>query len=215
MQFLKTKTFKSIGLLLVIVAALGWVYAVLAPKGLDLGPYEVLGAGAGAETAKLLHNSGRVVLVDADFGKYKLLAPTTHSEIESFKKAIVKAGLKIAGQEKVAIVPPSMGRVGLFMQPGQMEDFMARHAGADAIVLFIGLAGPDDVKTPAGGHGKPKLILVSNYEPSDEALLREGIIQLAIVPRLGAETDEAKTIHSAKEWFEQHYEALTPEQFGP
>jgi hypothetical protein len=87
-----------------------------------------------------------------------------------------------------------MGRVGLFMQPGQMEEVVAHHADADAIVLFIGLAGPDDFKGASGGNGKPKLILVSNFESSDQARLRKGIIQLAIVPRPGADTDEDKTI---------------------
>jgi hypothetical protein len=61
-------------------------------------------------------------------------------------------------------------------------------------------------------NGKPKLGLVSNCEYSDEALLRKGIIQLAIVQRVASEADEDKTFHSGKEWFERHYEALTPER---
>jgi hypothetical protein len=209
---LNKKTFMSIGLLLVILAASVWIYNDLAPKGIDPHPYQMLAAGAADETAKLLHNSGRVVLVDADFGAFKILAPTTKAEIESFKKVISKNGLKTVAIEKVAIVPPSMGRVGIFMRPGQMEDLLARHADADAIVTFVGLAGPEDFKNAGSRNGKPKLVLVSNYESADETLLRKGIVQLAIVQRAANEANEDKTIRSGKEWFERHYEALTPER---
>jgi len=91
---------------------------------------------------------------------------------------------------------------------------MAITPDADAIVLFVGLAGPEDIKAPVDGHGKPQLILVSNYEPSEEALLRKGIIELAIMPRADANAEEDKAIHSEKEWFEQHYQVLTPERLN-
>ena len=45
-----------------------WLYFTLRPKGIDLNPYVALGEAAAEETIKLLHNSGRLVLVDADFG---------------------------------------------------------------------------------------------------------------------------------------------------
>jgi hypothetical protein len=196
--------------MLVIIAALARVYDKVGPKGIDVKPYQMLAAGAADETAKLLHNSGSLILVDADFGPYKILAPTTESEIKAFKKSISGTGLKIAGIEKVAITKPSLGRVGIFMRPGQLEDLMARHADADAIVLFVGLAEPDDVKKDTAGNKSPKLILVSNYEPADSSLLEKGILQLAIAPKLAPDADEDKTIHSGKEWFEQHYEVLTP-----
>lgn len=191
-----------------------WLYFTLRPDGIDLNPYQALGEAAAAEAGKLLNNSGRLVLVDADFGIYKLLAPTTEAEIKSFKKAIRKSNLKIAATERVSIVPPSMARIGIFMQPGQIAGLIARHPDADAIVLFVGLAGLSDFKGVGSENGKSKVILVSNYEPYYRELLRVRAIQLAIVPRVDASADQDKTIHSPKQWFEQHYLVVTPERIA-
>jgi hypothetical protein len=172
-----------------------------------------LGAGAADETAKLLHNSGRLVLVDGDFGIYKLLAPTTEAQIRSFKAGIAKTGLRIAAIEKVPIAPPSMARLGIFMQPGQISSVIARHPDADAIVLFVGLGGLDDLKGAGSENSKPKPVLVSNYQSYYKALLQKRVIQLAIVPRPGApDVAEDRTIHSPKGWFDQHYLVVTPER---
>ena len=208
------RTLKSIGLAVTILGSTVWLYLNLRPDRIDLNPYAALGAGAAAEAAKLLNNAGRLVLVDADFGIYKLLAPTTEAEIKAFKKAIRKTKLKIAASERVTIAPPSMARTGIFMQPGQMAGLIARHPDADAIVLFVGLAGPGDLDGVGGENRKTKLILVSNYEPYYQALLQKRTIQLAIAPRPGATDEEDKIIRSSKEWFERHYVVATPERMA-
>lgn len=174
----------------------------------------MLGEAAAGETARLLNNAGRLVVVDADFGIYKLLAPTTAAEIKAFAKAIRKSNLKIAASERVTIAPPSMARTGIFMQPGQMAGLIARHPDAEAIVLFVGLAGPGDLEGVGGEYSKTKLILVSNYEPYYRTLLQKRTIQLAIAPRPGATDEEDKTIRSSKEWFERHYVVAIPERMA-
>ena len=102
------------------------------------------------------------------------------------------------------------------MQPGQMAGLIARHPDADAIVLFVGLAGLSDFKGVGSENGKPKVILVSNYESYYRELLRVRAVQLAIVPRVdaGADQDQDKTIHSPTQWFEQHYLVVTPERIA-
>ena len=211
---LNKRTFKYIGLVLTILGSSGWLYFTLRPDRIDLNPYEALGETAGDETAALLSNSGRLVLVDADFGIYKLLAPTTEAEIKSFKKAIRKTNLKIAAIERVPIARPSMARTGIFMQPGQISSLIARHPEADAIVLFVGLAGLDDLKGSGSDNSKPKLVLVSNYESYYKELLQMRAIQMAIVPVGTPDADEDRTIHSRKEWFERHYLVVTPERIA-
>lgn len=205
---MESKTLKSAGLVLVILGAAVWLYFTLRPDRLDLQPHELLGAGAANETVKLLNNSGRLVLVDADFGSYKILTPTTEAEIKAFKKAIQKTHLEIVASERVSIVPPSLARVGIFMQSGQLANLLARHPDADAIVLFVGLAGPADIEG-VGANSKTKLILVSNYETYYKALLKKRVIHLVIAPLPGA--SEEKKAGSGKEWFEEHYVAITPD----
>lgn len=188
---MKKKTLAWIVLVPVIVGCWIWLYPALRPDHIDPGPYAALGQAAAGETAKLLHHSGRVVLVDADFGPYKILAPTTDAEITAFKKAIGKAGVKVVGVEKVAVARPNLARNGIFMQPGQLANVIARHPDVAAIVLFVGLAGPDEVGAAPAGKG-PQLVLVSNYEPYYQALTQKHLIQLAIAPRMGADAEQAK-----------------------
>ena len=185
------KTLVLIVLVPAILTSWVWLYSKLRPDSIDLNPYQSIGDAAARETAKFLHNSGRVLLVDADFGKYKLLAPTTDAEITSFKKAIRKSGVKVAGVDKVAMAPPSLARNEIFMEPGQLSGLLARHADVDAIVLFVGLPGPDELNLQASDK-RPKLVVVSNYEPYYQALAQKGAIQLAIARRPGADPQEAK-----------------------
>ena len=195
-----------------IFGSWAWLYFTLRQKGIDPNPYLALGEAAAEETVKLLHNSGRLIVVDAEFGDYKILAPINAAQIRAFKKAIKKSPLKITTVEKVSIAPPSMARTGIFMQPGQISNLMARHPDADAIVLFVGLAGRNDFK--ADNSKKPKLVLISNYEPYYKMLLQKGTIQLAIVPRADDGAEQDASTESRRQWFERHYLVVTPERIA-
>lgn len=202
------KSIASFVLILVILAALSSAYFNLRPEGINLGPYDALGMGAGLETAKLLHNQGKVVLVDAEFGMFKILAPTTEAQIRAFKKALGKTGLKVVAIEKVPIARPSMARNGIFMQPGQLAGVIARHPDADVIVLLVGLGLPTEVAEPQAGKAGPKLVLVGNFEPYLRSLVDKHALDLVIAPRSGVDAEANPKIRSPKEWFNQHYEVL-------
>lgn len=199
-------------LVLVIFGSWVWLYFTLRPKGIDPDPYLALGEAAAEETVKLLNNTGRLVVVDADFGDYRILAPINEAQLGAFKKAIKKSQLRIDAFEKVSIAPPTMARSGIFMQPGQISNLMARHPDVEAIVLFVGLAGPDDFKADNTAGKKRKVVLVSNYEPYYKRLLQKGVVQLAIVPRADAGANQDDTVHSRRQWFERHYWVATPER---
>ena len=208
------RTLGSVVLVALIFGSWVWLYFTLRPKGIDLNPYLALGEGAAEETIKLLHNSGRLVLVDADFGDYKILAPINNAQVKSFEKAIQKAHLKIAAVERVSIAPPTMARTGIFMQSGQISNLVSRHRDVDAIVLFVGLASLADFNEAGSEVRKPKLVLVSNYEPYYKMLLQKRSLQLAIVPRPEESSDRDSTTKSRRQWFERHYQVVTPERIA-
>src|SRR4026209_2698151 len=97
------RAFGAIILGLVILGSWLWLYSNLRSKGIDLNPYVALGQAAADETVKLLQNSGRLVIVDADFADYRILAPINEAQVGSFKKTIRKTRLKIDAIEKVSI----------------------------------------------------------------------------------------------------------------
>lgn len=202
---------KSLGLVLVIGTALAWLAYKLRTDAIDPGPYLALGEGAANETSKLLNGVGRIVLVDGDYGPHSILAPTTKAEVKAFKKGIRKSHLKITAIERVPIAPPSLARTGVFMQAGQLAKLIARHPDVDAVVLFIGLAGPGDLEGILHNR-KPKLILIANYEPYYKVLLEKKVIQMAILPRLNVASEAGEAIGSGKKWFERQYQVATPER---
>ena len=204
----------SVVLVALIFGSWVWLYFTLQPKGIDLNPYSALGEAAAEETIKLLHDSGRLVLVDADFGDYKILAPINNAQVKSFEKTIRKAHLKIAALERVSIAPPTMARTGIFMQSGQISNLVSHHSDVDAIVLFVGLASLADFNEAGPEVRKPKLILVGNYEPYYKTLLQKRALQLAIVPRPEESSDRDSTIQSRRQWFERHYQVVTPERIA-
>jgi hypothetical protein len=97
------------------------------------------------------------------------------------------------------------------MQPGQLSNLIARHSDADAIVLFVGPAGPADLNG-FSANSKTRLIVVSNYEPYYTTLLKKRAIHMVIAPRPGAGDDGGKSVRSSEEWFERHYMAVTPDR---
>ncbi len=197
---------------LMVVIGTSWVliYRTVTSGRIDLDPYRALGQGAAVETVKLLHNSGRIILVDGSFGDYQVLAPTTEAQIRAFKKAIGSTGVKIAAVSKASIAPPSLSRTGVFMQPGQLPHLISQHSDADALVLFVGLAGREELEAARPMGGKPKLVVVANYEPYYKSLLLSRVIQLAIVPRSEGDAQEPAATGSQND-FKRNYLVITPE----
>ena len=208
------RAFGSVVLVALILGSWVWLYFTLRPKGINLNPYLALGEAAADQIIKLLHDSGRLVLVDADFGDYKILAPINNAQVRSFKKAIQKSHLKIVAIEKVSIAPPTMARTGIFMQSGQISNLVARHRDVDVIVLFVGLAGLAEVIEAGSGGRKPKLVLVSNYDPYYKTLLQKRVLQLVIVPRPEEGSEQDNPSQSRQQWFERHYRVVTPERIA-
>ncbi len=201
---------KAVALVVLIGAAWAFIYRSVTSGGLDLDPFQALGRGAGLATARLLNNSGRIVLVDASFGQYTVLAPTTEVQIKAFKKGIGRTGLKVVAEEKVTISPPSLSRTGIFMEPGQLSKLIRQHKDVDALVLFVGLASPEELEGARPNGKKPKLVLVANYEPYYKLLVQSRLIQLAIVPRKASETN-GTAAGTPQSNFDQNYLVMTPE----
>ncbi|MSU34912.1 MAG: hypothetical protein EXS36_07325 [Pedosphaera sp.] len=207
---MNSKALKAIALVALIGAAWILIYRTVTSVGIDLDPFQALGRGAALETAKLLHNSGRVVLVDAAFGDYQALAPTTEAQIKAFKKAIGGTGLKIAAVAKATIAAPSLSRTGIFMEPGQLSKLISQHSDVDALVLFVGLASREEIAAARPKTDKPHLVLVANYEPYYRPLVQSRVIQLAIVPRMDGD-EPGKAAGSSQSYFERNYRVITPE----
>lgn len=192
--------------------SLAWwsIYSSLGSGKIDTGPYGALGEASARRIAAALHDKGRVVLVDADLGEYKILAPINAAQIAAFRKALRRTQIEIAAIEKIPVATPSMSRNGIFMQPGKLPDLLARHAAVDAVVLFVGLAGPEELHDQATQIRRPKVMVISNYDRYYKSLLLSRRLDLAILPN---PEDPPVAGYSGKleDWFGRHYRVISPE----
>jgi hypothetical protein len=67
---------------------------------------------------------------------------------------------------------------------------------------------------PALKNGRQKFIVVSAAVPGYRALVADGVIHLAIVPKPGTGVPPADSPNSLREWFDREYLVVTPDSAG-
>ena len=193
---------------LAIIASLGYLYFTQfagAPK-VNLKPFENLGYVVAEETAKLLNNQGRVLVVSEVFEAMK--SPNTEAQIKGFKAGLAKSGgvqLKEVKEFKRPLADDPQ-----HWPEGQAARFVNMGDTATATVLFVSL--PQDLSKEdiaALKENKNKLILVCGQSPALKMLLKEGAVQLAIVNRFPPKATPAGS-ETPREWFDRVYMAVTP-----
>lgn len=166
---------------------------------------EGLGAAVAEETAKLLGNHGKVVLILPQRGTYQ--DPTVELQRAAFAKTLARTqGMSLAATESMETERPgTMGAGGL--DPEQFRQIIQRHAGTDG---FVSLAGfPEFPKDALPALRGRKFVVVGSAGPQLKALLLGGVVQVAIIPRTRPPADGKKPV-TAREWFNSAYEVITP-----
>lgn len=176
------------------------------PK-IDLSTYEALGAVTAEETAKLLGNKGRVLVIARDTGPDK--NPSVESEIEAFRRALKKhAGLSQVTQRFQA-TPTLMMGTGGSVPPEQLSQALEAHADVGALVLFCGLPPLADSQLETLRKRGLKTVVVSSFHPDYGPLLEQGVIHLAIVPRPEEPPPGTQPPRTLRERFDQDYAIVT------
>src|SRR5205814_5225256 len=115
--------------------SLYFAFAGRSPK-LDLDPYEVLGVVTAEETAKLLGNQGRVLLMAPGIGVNK--NPSVEAEIKAFQQTLKKQKGMSVITEQIQVNPMLMMATGGGVPAEQLFKALTTHAGVGALVLFFG-----------------------------------------------------------------------------
>jgi len=189
------------------VASLYLGFAGRSPK-INLDPYEVLGAVAAEETAKLLADKGLVLVMARDTGADK--NPSVEAELKAFQQTLrKKSGLRVI-TERVQVTPMLMMATGGSVPPDQLFKALETHPKLGALVLFFGfppLADPELEKLATSGV---KIVVVSSFHPGYSQLLRRRVIHLAIVPKSEAPPPGSQAPSTLRERFDQDYLIVTP-----
>lgn len=168
---------------------------------LELQSFAARGTIAAEETARVMGNRGRVVVVVEDFGENKM------DWVDVQMRAFVR-GLKKAGN--IAILATETTHVpGLGMPLQRLFEVAQAYPETDAIVLFAPFPQLGGINIQELKANLPNLILVSNFAgPGFGYLLKERIVEFAILPRSDpvSNTDRPRTV---REWFDREYVIYT------
>lgn len=175
---------------------------------INLDSYEVLGAITAEETAKLLGNKGRVLVMARDTGVNK--NPSVESELKTFQRTLKKhPGLSVV-TEKIQVTPMMMMATGGGVPPDQLFKALETHADVGAVVLFFGFPQLTGQELETLQKSGVKIVAVSSLRAGYKQLLERRAIHLAIVPRSGTAPAGAPAARTLRERFDQEYMIVTP-----
>lgn len=202
------KTLGQVALILALAALSVWMLrrSSVGPK-IDLNPYQALGAVAAEETSKLLGHQGEIVIVIPDPGSDR--DPVMDAQLAAFQSGLKKAGkVVVRSTETVKMDPFLSMRTGGAMPPEQFHGLLKKHPDVAALVLFIGFPALGNEELAELKTRSTKRIVISAAFPGYEALLEQGILHLAIVPRTRPADQTLPPAKTTREAFDQEYVIL-------
>jgi len=204
------KSLGQMGFIIAVLALAFWTYRRSSdrPK-IDLNPYQALGAVSAEETARLLSQSGEIVLVIPDPGDER--DPVMDAQLAAYRAGLKSGKVTIRSIETIKMDPFQSMRTGGAIPPDQLVALMGKYPNIAALVLFLPFPALDHETANAFKEHSAKRIVISAAVPGYETLLEEGIIHLAIVPRLETTGQTAGQPRNPRELFDREYSILRGE----
>lgn len=150
------------------------------PKA-NLDPLATAGEVLADETRALLGGRGQVVVVTYDTSKMAM--PVAEAQLKAFQARLKKeGGVTVKAVEVLPAMPPGMAAWG----GAQYLQLAERHAGADAIVSFVGPPLFTEAELGRLPQQMPRGLVFGNGSPGQpmRKLFERGVIQVAVVHRL-------------------------------
>lgn len=178
----------------------------------NLDPYAILGTVTAEETARLLGEKGRVLVIVRDTGTDK--NPSVEAELKAFQQVLKKyKGLSLQ-VEKFRVTPVLMMATGGGLPTDAFFKALETHGDIGAVVLFLGFPPLTDPEIGALKKGGVKTVVVSSLRPGYKRLLERQAIHVAIVPRADAPPPGGPAPRTVRGRFDQQYSILTPADAG-
>ena len=203
-------TFLAVGAVLAIAGSLTFLYFnQFGGSKMNLKPLESLGFVVAEETAKLLNQSGQVVLV-AEMEESR--APNTEALIKGFKAGLAKqSGVTLKSVEDLK---RSMDGNPRLWPEGHAQQLSTFGAGGGAVVFVGGLPQeltPNDLAALKASQSK--FVFVTAQAPTLKPLLQQGLIHLAVVNRVPAKPAPSRS-EAPRQWFDRVYLIAKPGALG-
>lgn len=205
-------TLIAAGAVVAILGSLTWLYFTEFRNGpaTNLKPFENLGYTVAEETAVLLGNQGRVVVVTELMEVQK--SPNAEAQIKGFKAGLAKkSGVTV---KEIKELKRSMDGDPRLWPAGYAEQLVKMGDGAAAVVFFGSLPqelAKGDLATLK--TSSCKLVFVTAQSPVLKPLLQQGIVHLAIVNRFPPKPAPSGK-ETPRQWFDRVYMVVKPDSLG-
>lgn len=177
----------------------------------NLEPHLALGQVMAEETVKLLDHRGEVVVVTRQQAP-EFKNPALEARLKAFRETLSQKGditVLTTQTPKISRDP---------MMESQIEEFpsavlfsiLEEHPRVSAIVSFTGAPLLTEEEIAGWGKKMPKIVVFSSFGTGLKECFEKEIVQVAIISRRYAKPNALGKPRTPREWFDQHYEVVTP-----
>lgn len=194
-----------------VIAAAALAYTIVScrrsPPTFDRERVQTDGEMAAAAVARFLGEGRRVLIVAPEFDAL----PAYRAQVLAFKAALKANGARVVGLETVP-TDESGSRFPLWGRGVSGREVLARAAArpeteAVVVLLHVPVFTPDVISETAGRRPSIVLALVDGFQTGVKELVEQGIVSMALVSGLPAESAERPA--TAREQFERRYRQVT------
>ena len=173
------------------------------PFNVDL--HRAVGRALAGETAKLLNNSGKVVLISIDLAGL----PELKTQLSEFEKALKQfPGITIKHRYPLETDDKPKYSFGAGLSGRRYVRIVNKNPGTDAFVSFVGAPRLSDSEL-AELKSVPHLVAESRSADKLRTSFDQKILDVAVVSRFQFPTPVKGTPHSLQDWFDQRWQVVT------
>ena len=198
----------AVGSLLVITGSSLWIYFrhFAAPK-VNVPLHQAVGHVMAEETAKLLNNQGRIVIIAIETAK----DPELKVQLEEFEMTLKQfSGIKVAKTYMLETENRPKYGAGSGLSGRRFVRIVNKNTTADALVSFVGAPElkDDEIREL---HARPKFIVESRSPEKLKKLFEQQLVQVAIVSRFQFPAPVEGNPGTLRQWFDKRFQIVTAE----
>jgi len=198
----------AVGSLLVITASSLWIYFrhFAAPK-INVQLHQAVGHVMAEETAKLLNNQGKIVIIAIETAK----DPELKVQLEEFEKTLKQfGGIKVTKTYMLETENRPKYGAGSGLSGRRLVRIVNKNSTADALVSFVGAPElkDDEIREL---QGRPKLIVESRSADKLKKLFDQQLVRVAIVSRFQFPAPVEGNPGTLRQWFDKRFQIVTAE----
>ena len=201
------KALLVVGSVAVITASAVWIYFFqLAKPGVNLRLHQEVGRVIAHETATLLANKGKVVIIALDEPKF----PELKAQLNAFKEALLPTGVTIKETYMLETDEKPKYGLGTGLSARRYVRIVNKNRSADAIVSFVGVPdlSDDDIKEL---KKTPKFVAEARSPDKLDKLFKKNIVHVAVVSRFTFPAPVQGKPRTPRAWFDKYFEVVTAE----